>query len=514
MFRAVVGRIGAVVLGIASVGCDPGEPSRAVDEQPFRGTKVVLAAVGDASVLPGLSAQRGEWTATRGAELAILPAAVEPGSTRGAAVLVFPGDRLGDLIDAGALARWPDDAVRLPSASTTADKSTPDGTPEAEPAEDELQFADILPAFRDRVTKWGADRYALPLGGSGLVLAWNRSAFDREPNREAARLAGLALEPPATWEQFDALARFFHGRDWDGDGRPDSGVALAWGADASGVGDAILLARAASLGQHPDQYSFAFDSDTMEPRIATPPFVEALTALTSLAAQGPPGAASFDADAARAAFRDGKSAILIDLAERAGTWGGQQSIGIAPPPGSNRVYDPARRTWETLEKPNRPVVLTTGGGWLVGVAASTSGQARSAAVDLARHLASPVAANRIRLNEARPMLPARASQLAGGPPATRSAVGVDARRWSEAVTATLTAARVEPGLRIPGAVGYRADLAEARVKAVGGEPAEAALNRAASAWTARTKALGLDRQLWHYRRSLNVLATLPDPPAR
>ena len=48
------------------------------------------------------------------------------------------------------------------------------------------------------------------------------------------------------------------------------------GADAEGLGNATFLARAASLGQHPDQFSFLFDSDKMAPRIDTEPFVEAL----------------------------------------------------------------------------------------------------------------------------------------------------------------------------------------------------------------------------------------------
>ena len=58
----------------------------------------------------------------------------------------------------------------------------------------------------------------LPIGGSALVVAFHRAAFDSPANQEAAKAAGLTLEPPRTWEQFDALARFFHGRDWDGDG--------------------------------------------------------------------------------------------------------------------------------------------------------------------------------------------------------------------------------------------------------------------------------------------------------
>ena len=126
------------------------------------------------------------------------------------------------------------------------------------------------------MTKYGSDRLALPLGGSALVLVYRRDAFSRQANIDAARAAGIKLEPPATWTQLDALAKFFQGRDWDGDGTPDHGIAAVLGQDPEGLGNAIFLARAASLGQHRDQYSFLFDADSMTPRIDSPPFVEAL----------------------------------------------------------------------------------------------------------------------------------------------------------------------------------------------------------------------------------------------
>ena len=89
---------------------------------------------------------------------------------------------------------------------------------------------------------------------------------------------------------------------------------------------------------------------------------------------------------------------------------------------------------------------------------------------------------------------------------------VDSRHWSDAVSRTLLAERVVPGLRIPGADGYLSDLAKGRAAALGGEPPEKALEAVAKAWAERTKALGPKRQLWHYRRSLNSLVTLPQPP--
>jgi multiple sugar transport system substrate-binding protein len=58
------------------------------------------------------------------------------------------------------------------------------------------------------------------------------------------------------------------------------------------------------------------------------------------------------------------------------------------------------------------------------------------------------------------------------------------------------------------------ELAHARVSALSGIRPETAMRWLSHAWAERTKAHGADRQLWHYRRSLNSLATLPEPPER
>ena len=113
------------------------------------------------------------------------------------------------------------------------------------------------------------------------------------------------------------------------------------------------------------------------------------------------------------------------------------------------------------------------------------------------------------------MLPVRGSQVGQGLPDPRSAPGVEARAWSDAVSQTLLAPRVVPGLRIPQADGYLADLAKGPGR--GGRRRARPRRRSkgvADAWAARTKALGVERQLWHYRRSLNSLVTAPEPPPR
>ena len=499
-------------------GCSNPAPSAGAPANPsFAGVKLGVAALGDTAILAGLLPQRGEWVASRGGEITIREEPI--GSLENLAdidLLVFSGQEMGRLVDADALDVIPNQAV-LP-AQPREDASEAENSAGAQssdqPPVDTFQYNDLAPVYRDQVTKYGFDRLGLPLGGTALVLVYRRDAFTRPANLAAAGTAGVKLEPPATWRELDALATFFQGRDWNGDGTADHGIAAVLGEDSEGLGNATFLARAASLGQHRDQYSFLFDSDSMAPRIDSPPFVEALSAVSAWKTLGPAGMTKLDAPAAREAFRSGKVALLIDRAERATAWSHGQPIGVAPLPGSERVYEPTRKRWETPSSRNAPSYLPSGGGWLVGIKRGLSGVKRDAAIDLACYLANPENANRLRAERSFPMLPVRTSQMSQGFPDPTSAPDVDSRQWSDAVGRTLLAERVVPGLRIPEAGAYLADLSRARSAVLDGKPPEAALQEVASAWTARTKELGTQHQLWHYRRSLNTLVTLPQPPPR
>ncbi len=507
---------------LASLGSVPGcfnrGPSSAAPANPsFAGVKLGVAALGDAAILAGLLPQRGEWVASRGGEISLREEPIRSlENLSDVDLLIFPGQEMGKLVDADVLDVIPNQAV-LPAQprEDASDAEKPAGAETSgEPPTDVFQYNDLAPVYRDQVSKYGSDRLGLPLGGTALVLVYRRDAFTRPANLAAAGTAGIKLEPPATWVQLDALARFFQGRDWNGDGTADHGIAAVLGDDSEGLGNAMFLARAASLGQHRDQYSFLFDSDSMTPRIDSPPFVEALRDLSAWKNLGPAGIAKLDAPAARAAFRSGKVALLIDRAERATDWSHGQPVGVAPLPGSERVYEPTRKRWETPSSRNAPSYLPSGGGWLVGVKRGLSGAKRDAAIDLACYLANPENSNQLGAERSFAMLPVRTSQMSHGLLDPTSAPDVDSRQWSDAVSRTLLAERVVPGLRIPEADAYLADLSKARSAVLAGKAPEAALQEVASAWTARTKELGTRRQLWHYRRSLNTLVTLPEPPKR
>ncbi|MGO8940057.1 MAG: hypothetical protein ACLQLO_24055, partial [Mycobacterium sp.] len=71
--------------------------------------------------------------------------------------------------------------------------------------------------------------------------------------------------------------------------------------------------------------------------------------------------------AARASFRTGKVAMLIDRAECAADWSHGKPVGIARLPGSDRVFEPIRKQWNAFSPPNAPSYLPQGGGWLIGI---------------------------------------------------------------------------------------------------------------------------------------------------
>ncbi len=512
--RSASATIAAVAIGLAWIqGCSDQEPTATSPTPTFEGLSLTVGALDDGAILEGVAAQRGEWVASRKGEVVIRPEPIRsPDSLSEIDLLIFAGQELGNLVDRGVLETIPNEVIDPPKARERESAESGDEPPAVEPPPDSYQYNDLVPAYREQVSRYGGDRPALPLGGSGLVLAYRRDAFTRPSNVEAARDAGIKLEPPATWTQLDAMARFFQGRDWDGDGKPDHGIAAVLGLDPEGLGDATFLARSASLGQHRDQYSFLFDSDAMKPRIDSPPFVEALKGILAWKPAGPPGMDQFDGTAARDAFRAGKVALLIDRAERVTAWSKGLPVGVSALPGSERVFEPLRKQWENLERPNTPSYLPVGGGWLIGVKKGLAGTKRDAALDLAVYLSGPDVVNRLRAEQEFPMLPVRATHLGQGLPDPTSAPDVDPRQWADAVSRTLMADRVIPGLRIAEAAGYLEDLAKGRLAALGGKDPESALSEVARAWDARTDARGRRRQLWHYRRSLNTLATLPDPP--
>ena len=77
-FRGI--RVGLLIAisGSLAAGCGVSVTPKTPPAPPFLGETIVVAAVGDAAVLPTVIAQRGEWEASRGGSCQLVDKPVWP----------------------------------------------------------------------------------------------------------------------------------------------------------------------------------------------------------------------------------------------------------------------------------------------------------------------------------------------------------------------------------------------------------------------------------------------------
>ena len=215
------------VLGATMTGCwqETKPPENA--SPSFRGVTVKVGALDEAGLLAGVTAHGGEWKASREGAIAIREQPVTLGTATEVDILLFPGDRLGDLIDADLLAAIPNEAVMPPAREATVPgepSRSAETAGETKPAEDPYDFMGVAAPYRDQVTRYGNERMALPYGGSALVLVYRRDAFEREANR---------TRPPTRGSSWSRRRPGASSTPWLGSSRAATGTATGSPTTAS-----------------------------------------------------------------------------------------------------------------------------------------------------------------------------------------------------------------------------------------------------------------------------------------
>ena len=229
---------------------------------------------------------------------------------------------------------------------------------------------------------------------------------------------------------------------------------------------APIARRAAREDQVPppnenDLFSFLFDVRSLEPRVATPGFVEALALLERLQAYRALGAAAEPATA----FASGQAALCLAGTEWIAKLQDENSpvrgrFGVARLPGSRRVYDDRAGKVQTTSELNLVPYLGSS-GWLAVVPRSAASP--EAALGLLAEISGPRMSGEILFDPAWPGGVYRRDHFhlleAGDPfglgPARE-------RAWVEALRETLTSRTVNPviALRTPDHREYIHVLAE------------------------------------------------------
>jgi multiple sugar transport system substrate-binding protein len=376
------------------------------------------------------------------------------------------------------------------------------------------QWADIFELLKLREAAWGGQVMAVPLG-SALLTCYYRADL----------LTKLGRRPPRTWVEYQELAkRLAQSPPLPAAGEGQGVRAAPWCGTidplAPGWAGLVLLARAAPLAKHRDNYSTLFSIESMEPLVAEAAMVEALEGLVAAAKLGPPDPFRYDPAAARAAFWNGQCGMALTWptgAEEEGRGkreGGRESIpdradpsirvGFAELPGSRRVFNLTGHVWDNrAEDEDRYVPLLALSGRL-GVVNKKSVHA-DAAFQLLLWLSDDTMSPQVSAASSATTLFRQSHLKSPGRWVEKPVPAPAAAQYGDATEAAFRHEQWLGALRLPGRAEYLAALDEAVAAAVRGEKtALDALLDADAKWRKITERLGVERQRAAYRHGLGL----------
>jgi multiple sugar transport system substrate-binding protein len=212
----------------------------------------------------------------------------------------------------------------------------------------EFSWSNILPAYRSKLLKWGKADLALPLVGQTVLCFYRTDLLADRQNREAFKAKhGRELTKPATWQDVERIAEFFHDKPRPGLGRPCASL-TALPADDDGLDQAFYLTVAPFVRRTikedvnekislRDLFSFHYDLVSGKPLLQTKGFVAGLEMLCRLQQFRAPA----NGDPA-SSFAEGETVICLAPGGNSVRFQRSAAIkdrfAIARPPGSDVVY--------------------------------------------------------------------------------------------------------------------------------------------------------------------------------
>jgi multiple sugar transport system substrate-binding protein len=371
-------------------------------------------------------------------------------------------------------------------------------------------WLNLLPLYRDKLGVWDRVGYGLPLLGEGPVCFYRADLLGDADNLDAfAAATKRKLGPPATWEDYAAIAEFFHGRQGFGPGdatlpplpADDEELDREFYWVAATVARRALSEGEAAGGER-EVFSFHYDLATGAPRVDTPGFVHALQLQQRLQALRPAGA---DVEPP-AAFARGEAVLCVADAfwiarfQKSAVRG---KFGVCRLPGSGTVYSYSGDQTTAVTGGNFVPYLGAG-GWLAVVPRDAPHP--EAAWGLLEELSGPEISRQIVIEPAWGGGVCRRDQFA---PRDLLSFGLDQAQTStlaESLRRTLAHLGVKNPvvrLRTPDEAPHRKAMTEeVRAALLKGGDAKKALERAAQRW--RELDRDRDTRLADYYLSLSL----------
>ena len=369
---------------------------------------------------------------------------------------------------------------------------------------EKIQWDDVLPIYKKSVLSWNNKTYALPYDGDCINLYYRKDIFNDLKNKQKFKTDfGYELNPPKTWKEFEDIASFFNGWDWDNDGKINYGIA---GSRLKGYGTMLqFFTRAAAYAKHPENKGFYFNPTTMKPNINNDAFVKALEDYISVMKYAPNQIYKFSPGDVRKSFISGEVAMAIDWANM-GTMSTNSEIsvvkdkvGFAQLPGNDEVYNYKINSWD--KQYNRPSSIS--GNWTLMV--NKKSKNKKLAFEFASYMTSKEMTHKLTTQGWTGVNPSRYSHFVDPSSWTKMGFSIEsAKEYLDVINKSLENSNVMVDIRIPGASRYYSAINKYIDLAIKGElkPKEA-LDKAAKQWENITDELDREKQLSLYNNSIN-----------
>ena len=262
--------------------------------------------------------------------------------------------------------------------------------------DEQIQWDDIAPFFRDFSSTYGGSIYTIPLDGD-FQMVYTRTDVLNE----------LGMDPPETWDDYLAIAEAANGMDMNGDGEGDYGSCIAKKRNAQSYWMISSIASAFLQAQGTAEGAF-FNLATMEPLYGpNEAFSQALDIYTATTQYGPPDELNLDVGDTRGLFTSGRCALTLDwgdigtLAIDPDTSVVQDKVGAVILPGSSRILN--RETGELVDCTAElcphaidginHAPFAAFGGWSGAVNASADPEVKNAVYDFFSYMSAPEQSN-------------------------------------------------------------------------------------------------------------------------
>ncbi|MBW7881074.1 MAG: extracellular solute-binding protein [Caldilineaceae bacterium] len=374
---------------------------------------------------------------------------------------------------------------------------------------EELQWDDIAPFFRDFSASYKGTVYTIPLDGDFQMVYYRTDVLDE-----------LGMAPPVTWDDYLAIAAAADGMDMNGDGEGDYGSCISKKRAAQAYWMISSVASAYLQSQGTSQGGF-FDLDGFTPLYGNNAgFRKALEVYKATTEFGPPEEINLDVGDTRGLWTAGRCALSID-------WGDIGTLAIAEGskvvdktgavilPGSTEVLDRATGELVACDDTTCPYAtdgvnhapFAAYGGWSGALNAAADTATKDAAFDYLAYVSAPEQSNVDVTIGATGFNPYRTSQfasldvwLAGGMSEAAAEV------YLGAIKESLASPNMVLDLRVPQNQRYQQVVLDTAISQfLAGElDIDATMQAVEDGWEEITDELGRDEQAAAYEATLGV----------